>query len=97
VYSHRSLNKSYESNKSLVNSRASKKSLNKSQISQRSNQSKKSNTSIKNKFWNRSQSAQNITTPNPPQNIKNNKIVVRDIKRKSMINLKSKNIEDTRK
>ena len=92
IYSHESLHKSYESNKSLINSRMthrSNKSLKKSQVSNCSKNSQKSAASnSKNKFFNRATSAK--SNQNLPAS---NKITIKDVKRKSMVNLKPKNIQ----
>jgi hypothetical protein len=67
-------------------SHRSNKSLKKSQISNLSKVSQKSNTNNKNTFFNRVTSAKSIGKQIP------NKIIIRDIKRRSMVNLKPKKI-----
>jgi hypothetical protein len=66
----------------------SNKSLKKSQISNSSKISQKSTSNSKNTFFNRATSAksnQNLPTAN--------KIIIKDTKRKSMVNLKPKRIQ----
>lgn len=94
VYSHESLHKSYESN-NLINSRMSQrsnKSLKKSQISHCSKTSQHSNSNTKNTFFNRAMSAKTISNPND-KTTKKSRIIIRDVKRKSMVNIKPKGIE----
>ena len=93
IYSHHSLNKSYESNKSIMNSRMSQnsnRSLKNSQISNVSKGSSKSKVSEKKKFFNRATSAKSKGQQN------DSKIIIRDVKRRSMINLKSSSVHESK-